>query len=101
MGHQLAADLLVVPLIIIYGKYYGARTAIWITGIFFTAMVTAGIEVDLLFSLFGLLPKGERAASAVQETKISWNYTSWLDLVALAIFATFLFLHLRKSRRAA
>lgn len=90
-----------MPLIIIYGKYYGARAAVWITGIIFTAMVMAGIVVDLLFSLFGLLPKGERAASAVQETKIAWNYTSWLDLVALVIFAAFLFLHLRENRRAA
>ncbi len=95
------ADLLVVPLIIIYVKYYGGRATVWIVGIFFTAMVTAGILVDLLFSLFGLLPEGERAASAVQETKISWNYTSWLDLVALVIFAAFLFLHLRKRRRSA
>ncbi len=92
------ADLLVVPLIIIYVKYYGGRATVWIVGIFFTAMVVAGIVVDLLFGLLGLLPEGERQASAVQESSISWNYTSWLDLIALVVFATFLFLHLRKSR---
>ncbi len=95
------ADLLVVPLIIIYGKYYGARATVWIVGIFFTAMVTAGIVVDLLFSLLGLLPEGARGPSAVKETSISWNYTSWLDLIALVIFAVLLFLHFRKRPQAA
>ncbi len=91
------ADLLVVPLIIIYGKYYGARATLWIVGIFFSAMVVTGIAVDLLFSLLGLLPKGARQASAVQESTIRWNYTSWLDLVALVIFALLLYLHLRPA----
>ena len=95
------ADLLVVPLIIIYGKYYGARATVWIVGIFFGAMVVAGIAVDLLFSLLGLLPEGARQASAVQESKITWNYTSWLDLIALVVFAALLFLHLRKNRSTA
>lgn len=52
------ADLLVVPLIIIYGKYYGTRAAIWISAIFFTAMVVAGILIDLAFSVLGLIPTG-------------------------------------------
>ncbi len=91
------ADLLVVPLIIIYGKYYGARAAIWISGIFFVAMVIAGIVIDFAFSALGLIPSGPRESSAVENTSISWNYTSWLDLIALAIFAVLLFLHLRKA----
>jgi uncharacterized membrane protein YraQ (UPF0718 family) len=94
------ADLLVVPLIIIYGKYYGVRPATWITGIFFVAMVTAGIVVDVLFNILGLIPTGPRGASAVQHARISWNYTSWLDLIALLVFAWFFYLHLRKGSGA-
>lgn len=94
------ADLLVVPLIIIYGKYYGTRAATWITCIFFVAMVTAGIVVDLLFNALGLIPTGPREASAVEHANISWNYTSWLDLVALLVFCWLMFLHLRKGSRA-
>ena len=94
------ADLLVVPLIIIYGKYYGVRPAAWISGIFFIAMVTTGIVVDLLFNILGLIPTGPREASAVQHTSISWNYTSWLDLIALLVFSGFMFLHLRPSGAA-
>lgn len=42
------ADLIVIPLILIYAKYYGARAAAWITGILYLSMVIAGIIVDLL-----------------------------------------------------
>ncbi len=95
------ADLLVVPLIIIYGKYYGARAAAWIAGIFFVAMVTAGIVVDLLFNVLGLIPTGPRQASAVQHVSISWNYTSRLDLIALVAFFWLVYLHFRRSGASA
>ena len=91
------ADLIVVPIIIIYAKYYGARAAAWISGIFYVSMVLAGIIVDLIFSALGLIPQGLRPPSAVEHAHIIWNYTSWLD-VAAAIFASWLlFLHF-KSR---
>jgi uncharacterized protein len=91
------ADLIVIPIIIIYAKYYGARAAAWISGIFYVSMVLAGIIVDLIFSALGLIPAGSRPPSAVEHAHIIWNYTSWLDVVA-AIFASWLlFLHF-KSR---
>src|SRR5438477_5831227 len=83
------ADLIVIPIIIIYAKYYGARAAAWITGIFYVSMVLAGIIVDLIFSVLGLVPQGPRPSSAVEHAHIIWNYTSWLDVVA-AIFAAWL-----------
>ncbi len=89
------ADLLVLPLLLIYGKYYGGRAALWIAGIFFIAMVSAGIVVDLIFNLFGLIPSGPRQPSAVEHTSISWNYTSWLDLAAGVLFVTLLALYFR------
>ena len=91
------ADLIVIPIIIIYAKYYGARAAAWITGIFYVSMVLAGIIVDLIFNALGLIPQGLRPPSAMEHAHIIWNYTSILDLVA-AIFAVWLlFLHF-KSR---
>src|SRR6266550_4654438 len=80
------ADLIVIPLIIIYAKYYGVRAAAWITGIFYVAMVISGVVVDLIFNALGLIPNGLRPPSAVEHAHIIWNYTSWLD-VAAAIFA--------------
>ncbi len=89
------ADLLVVPLIIIYGKYYGTRAATYITVIFYIAAVIAGLVVDLLFNICGLIPTGPRPPSAVQHAMISWNYTSWLDIVAVVVGGIFLVLYLR------
>lgn len=83
------ADLIVIPIIIIYAKYYGARAAAWITGIFYVSMVLAGIIVDLIFNALGLIPQGVRPPSAMEHAHIIWNYTSILDLVA-AIFAVWL-----------
>jgi uncharacterized membrane protein YraQ (UPF0718 family) len=89
------ADLIVIPIIIIYAKYYGTRAAAWITGIFYASMVLAGIIVDLVFSALGLIPQGLRPPSAVEHAHIIWNYTSWLDLVALVFATWLLLLHLR------
>ena len=82
------ADLIIVPIILIYRKYYGTRAALRITGIFYLAMVVAGYAVELLFTVLGLVP-GERNAT-VTEASISWNYTTWLNLVFLALTALLL-----------
>ena len=94
------ADLIVIPIIIIYAKYYGARAAAWITGIFYASMVLAGIVIDLVFSGLGLIPQGSRPPSAVEHAHVIWNYTSWLD-VAAGIFAVWLlFLHFKSHDKA-
>src|SRR5205823_11904902 len=92
------ADLIVIPIIIIYAKYYGARAAAWINGIFYVSMVLAGIIVDLIFSVLGLVPQGPRPSSAVEHAHIIWNYTSWLDVVAAIFAARLVFLHFKKRR---
>ncbi len=91
------ADLIVIPIIIIYAKYYGARAAAWVTGIFYLSMVLAGIIVDLVFSVLGLIPQGVPPPSAVEHAHIIWNYTSWLDVAAATFAAWLLFLYF-KSR---
>ena len=91
------ADLIVIPIIIIYAKYYGARAAAWITAIFYVAMVLAGIAVDLIFSTLDWIPRGPRPPSAIEHAHIIWNYTSVLDLLAVVFAAWLLVLHF-KSR---
>jgi len=89
------ADLIVIPIIIIYAKYYGARAAAWITAIFYVSMALAGIIVDLIFSALRLIPQGPRPPSAVEHAHIIWNYTSWLDVAAGIFTAGLLFLHFK------
>jgi uncharacterized membrane protein YraQ (UPF0718 family) len=91
------ADLIVIPIIIIYAKYYGARAAAWITAFFYVSMVLAGIIVDLVFNVLGSIPSGPRPPSAVEHAHMIWNYTSWLDVAAAVFAAWLLFLHF-KSR---
>ena len=72
----------------IYRKYYGAKTALRIPGIFFAAMAAAGYVIELVFSPLGLVPDSRNAQ--VVESSVSWNYTTWLNIVFLAIAAALL-----------
>lgn len=80
------ADLIIVPIIVIYAKYYGRRMAVFLTATFYVTMVAAGYVVELLFGSLGLVPTGPRHAK-VGDTGIRWNYTSWLNIVLLALAA--------------
>ena len=75
------ADLIILPIINIYRKYYGWRTALFVTGTFYVTMVAAGYAVELIFGALGLVPE-ERNAQVI-EPHISWNYTTWLNLAFL------------------
>ena len=79
------ADLIVLPIIDIYRKYYGWKIAFLIVGVFYTAMVGAALIVEFLFRGLGLIP--EHRAAQIVETSITLNYTTVLNLVFLAIAA--------------
>ncbi|HEY3610665.1 MAG TPA: permease [Pseudonocardiaceae bacterium] len=77
------ADLLILPILNIYRKYYGTRMALVVAGTFYLAMVLAGYLVELLFGGLGLVP--DRARAHLPTGGISWNYTTWLNLLFLAL----------------
>ncbi|HXP33943.1 MAG TPA: permease [Chthoniobacterales bacterium] len=79
------ADLIVLPIIDIYRKYYGWKVASLIVAVFYVAMVVAALIVDFLFNLLGLIPQ-HRSAQIV-ETSISFNYTTVLNIIFLALAA--------------
>jgi uncharacterized membrane protein YraQ (UPF0718 family) len=84
----LFADLLILPILNIYRKYYGLRMALVLLGTFYAAMVAAGYLVELLFGVAGLIPRQRNAA--VLESGISWNYTTWLNIAFLVLAAILL-----------
>jgi len=92
------ADLIIVPLIIVYRKYYGRRSAVYITLVLFASMVVAGLVVDLLFGALHLIPTGPRPASALSRAHFAWDYTTWLDLLALAVAGFLAATHLRGAK---
>jgi len=79
------ADLIVLPVLDIYRKYYGWRMAGFLLAAFYATMVAAGLIVEFLFGGLGLIPK-QRAAKVV-EASVTWNYTTVLNLVFLALAA--------------
>ena len=91
------ADLIIVPLILIYRKYYGTKAALYITAILFISMVSAGIIVDLLFGAFRLIP-AVRPSSAIAEASFQWNYTTWLDFAAILLCGRLVWIHFKKTK---
>jgi len=77
------ADLLILPILNIYRKYYGTRMMLTVLGTFYLAMVVAGYLVEILFGATGLTPH-ERNAMVMTEG-IRWNYTTWLNIVFLLL----------------
>ncbi len=81
----LFADLIVLPVVNIYRKYYGNRMATLLCGLFYVAMAAAGYVVEILFGLLGLVPS--QRGAVVLEAQIQWNYTAVLNILALALSA--------------
>jgi uncharacterized protein len=79
------ADLIVLPILNIYRKYYGRRMSLFLLGTFYLTMAAAGLVVDLVFEALGLVPE-ERNAKVV-EASFTWNYTTVLNLVFLVLTA--------------
>jgi len=79
----LYADLIVIPLLDIYKKYYGLKMAVYIGGIFFVTMVLSGIIMYIPFKLLNQIPA---VPSNLNFTPtFSLNYTFWLNLVFIVI----------------
>jgi uncharacterized membrane protein YraQ (UPF0718 family) len=87
------ADLIVLPLLNIYRRYYGWRMAGFLLASFYATMVAAGLVVELLFGAVGLVPD-ERAAKVVAAS-VTWNYTTILNLVFLTLAAVLVVQFLR------
>jgi uncharacterized membrane protein YraQ (UPF0718 family) len=81
------ADLIVIPVLNIYRKYYGLKMAGFLFATFYVAMAVAALIVEVIFSGFALVPS-EHSARVV-EASITWDYTTWLNL-AFLILAAFL-----------
>jgi uncharacterized membrane protein YraQ (UPF0718 family) len=81
----LFADLIILPILNIYRKYYGWRVALLLAGQFYVAMALAGYAVELVFGALGLIPAQRHAM--VQTAHISWDYTTFLNIAFAALSA--------------
>ncbi|MEP9384254.1 permease [Nocardioides cheoyonin] len=91
------ADLIIIPILLIYRKYYGTRMTLVLLGGFYVTMVLGGYVVELLFGGLGLAPEHGHASVAAEGVR--WNYTTYLDLVFLALAALLLVRFFRTGGR--
>ena len=90
------ADLITLPLLLIYRKYYGTRFTLRLLAVFWVVMSGAGLAVEYLFAALGWVPETRPVMPAM--SGIGWNYTSWLNLAALAVFAVLYWLYRNRER---
>ena len=93
----LFADLIVLPIIVAYRKYYGTAYALRITALMFLTMALAALIVDALFGGLGLIPTGPRPSRGDIFAAIHVDYKLLLNVAALGIFAALMALTLRRG----
>jgi uncharacterized protein len=89
------ADLLILPILDIYRRYYGWRMAGFILATFYATMVAAGLVVEFVFQGLGLQPTVRNAK--VVTAHVSWNYSTYLNIVFLAVAGVLLWRYFRRG----
>jgi uncharacterized membrane protein YraQ (UPF0718 family) len=89
------ADLIILPILDIYRRYYGIRMAAFLVGTFYVAMVAAGLAVEALFQALGLTPQTRNAK--VEMASVSWNYTTYLNIVFLLLGTVLVWRYFRRG----
>src|SRR6266480_1017999 len=79
------ADLIILPILNIYRKYYGGRMSLYLLAVSYAAMALAGFLIGGAFQLLGLAPTNHHIT--VFETVPTWNYTTFLDIASLLLMA--------------
>jgi uncharacterized membrane protein YraQ (UPF0718 family)/YHS domain-containing protein len=90
------ADLVAFPLLLIYRRYYGTRLTLRLLAIFWAVMAVAGLITEGIFRGAGLVPTS-RPTQIVPE-HFSWNYTSYLNIVFLALFGVLYWAYRNRDR---
>jgi uncharacterized membrane protein YraQ (UPF0718 family) len=86
------ADLIVLPIVLAYRKYYGTAFALRITALMFVTIVIAALAVDGLFGLAGLIPSGARPTRMDVFGSIEVDYKLFLNVFGTAIFVALFWL---------
>jgi hypothetical protein len=81
----LFADLIILPILNIYRKYYGFKIGVFLLAVFYVAMGAAALVVEFVFGLLHLVP--QHRSAQVLEAGIRWNYTTILNIVFLCAAA--------------
>ncbi len=90
------ADLITLPLLLIYRKQYGGGLALRMLMVFWGVMSLAGLITELIFDVAGLIPTTRH--TQVVATRFSWNYTTYLNIIFIVVFGVLYWLHRNRER---
>jgi YHS domain-containing protein/uncharacterized membrane protein YraQ (UPF0718 family) len=93
------ADLIIVPLVLFYGKVYGRGMTLRLVAVMFAAMAAAALIVDGIFTAAGLVPSKRPSIDSVASRGIHLNYTTGLDIAAFVVFGALVALTLRRGAK--
>jgi uncharacterized membrane protein YraQ (UPF0718 family) len=79
------ADLIILPILDIYRKYYGWKVMWYILVTFYVTMAAAGYVVEFLFGALGIIPQNRNVVTITEG--IQWNYTTILNIIFLVLAA--------------
>jgi len=89
------ADLIILPIVDIYRRYYGWRMAAFLFASFYATMAGAGLAVEFLFQWVGI-ERHARDAKVVMAS-VSWNYTTYLNIVFLLLATSLVWRYFRRG----
>ena len=93
---SIFADLIAMPLILIYRKFYGPKLTIRLVGLFYVLMATAGLVTEGIFRLLNAVPTTR--SLQVTSAHFEWNYTTFLNIIFILLAATVWWLARSKER---
>jgi hypothetical protein len=92
------ADLITLPLLMIYRRYYGTRITAKLLAVFWATMSAAGLITEYLFRAAGIAPAPSAGDGMAGRDVWGWNYTTVLDIIAIAVFAALYWLYRNRAR---
>ena len=96
------ADLITLPLLFIYRRYYGTRITLKLPAVFWATMTIAGLAVEGLFHVLRIAPGATtRMHKHIGDVTVGWNATTVLDVVSLVVLAGIIFLYRQRKRLGA
>jgi hypothetical protein len=95
------ADLLVIPILLIYRKYYGPQVTVMLAAIMFGAIVVAALLVSAIFGVAGLIPETRPDIDSITQRGIEWNYTTFLNIVFFVLAGVLVALTMARPRKHA
>ena len=89
------ADLITIPVLNVYRKYYGWKVMLYILGVFFVTMAFSGFLMEVLFNALGIVPNLTGGNTPNEKAYFKLNYTFYLNLIAFALTGFLLYVYRR------